>query len=80
MLPAAVPSGLWLVGILYFVSEDLPPAYWRASAHFLSEISRLRSARDHGGGIARASARSELLEWLWPSVQLCQDGRGQLSK
>ena len=51
MLPAATPSGFWVFGIRYFVLEVRPPAHWRASAHFFSEISRLRFARDRGRGI-----------------------------
>jgi len=56
VLPATVLSGLWLLGVLYFVLEVRPPAHWRASAHFFSEISRFRCAKHLGRGIARASA------------------------
>jgi len=59
VLPVA-PSGFWLFGIRYFALEALPPAHWRAPAHFL-QVSRLMFARDLGRGTARASARSEYL-------------------
>jgi len=55
VLPATAPSGRWLSGNRYFFLEVLPPAHCRASAHFFSEISRLRLARDCGRGAARAS-------------------------
>ena len=48
MLPATAPSGFWLSGIRYFALEVRPPAHRLASAHFFSEISRLRLARDRG--------------------------------
>jgi len=49
---ATVPSGFCVLGILYFFLEARPPAHWRASAHFFSEISRLRRARDLGGAVS----------------------------
>jgi len=48
VLPATVPLGFWLFGILYFFLEVRPPAHCRASAHFFSEISHLMFARDLG--------------------------------
>jgi len=59
VLPATVPSGLWLSGILYFFLEVWPPAHCRASAHFFWAISRLMFASDLGSGIERASGRSK---------------------
>ena len=47
-LPATVPSGFCLLGILYFFLEVRPPAHCRASTHFFSEISYLRFARIWG--------------------------------
>ena len=57
VLPATVPSGLWLFGILYFFLEVRPPAHCRASIHSFSEISLLMLARDLGSGVS--SGRSE---------------------
>jgi len=50
VLSATTLSGFWLFGMRYFALEMRPPAHDRASAHFFSEISRLRIARDHGSG------------------------------
>jgi len=57
VLPATVPSGLWLCGILYFFLEARSPSHRRASLHFFPEIARLRFARDLGRGIERTSVR-----------------------
>ena len=67
MLPAAVPSGLWLLGIRYFVLDVRPPAHWRASTHF-SEISRLRLASGRGRDIASTSVRSKWFSHSTPWV------------
>jgi hypothetical protein len=50
VLPATTPSGFCLAGILYFTLLIRLPAHCRASAHFFSEISCLRCARDLGSG------------------------------
>jgi hypothetical protein len=55
---ATVLSGFCLAGILYFFLVVRLAAHWRASAHFFSEISCLRCARDHGSSIPRSSAAS----------------------
>jgi hypothetical protein len=47
-LPATVLPGRYPLGILYLFLVIRPPAHWRASAHFFSEISRLRWATDLG--------------------------------
>ena len=54
-LPATAPVGLWLSGMRYFVLDGRPLANCRASAHFFSEISRLRFASDLGSGTLRGS-------------------------
>ena len=76
MLLATTPSGFWLFGMRYFVLEVRPPAHCLASAHFFSEISRLRLARDRGSGpwvpacpatsLAHSSAFSLPAIPLWP--------------
>ena len=50
MLLATSLSGFWLFATRYFALEMRPPAHDRASAHFFSEISRLRLARERGSG------------------------------
>ena len=50
MLLATSLSGFWLFAMRYFALEMRPPAHDRASAHFFSEISLLRLARERGSG------------------------------
>jgi len=57
VLLATVSFGLWLFGSRYFALEVHPPAHCRASAHFFSEISRLRFANYRGIGARFSTPR-----------------------
>jgi len=74
VLLATAPSGFWLSGIRYFL-EVRPLAHWRASAHFFSEISRLRLARDRGMGLwlpaCSAAALAYSSAFSLPVTPLC---------
>jgi len=59
-MPRGAP-GLPAIRLLVWHSEIIlggsAPANLRAAAYFLSGISRLLFARDHGSGMVRASSR-----------------------
>ena len=80
MLSATTLSGFWLFAMRYFVLEIRPPAHDRASAHFFSEISCLRLARDHGSGPGFSTPRvldfsaaifAHSLTFPLPTMPLC---------